>query len=128
MSQSTIVAWPVATFLSASSSKCSSAFTKSTNACGPHSMASHISAFVHGFPFLLDIRTSHTPGVSVPLGVQRQGPLGTLNFCILAFWLSPPSVGPPPCALSNRCLVVAWLDVFVACVCSLFYVAPCPCL
>ncbi len=50
LSHSTIVACPMATFLAASCLKCSSASTNSADACGHYSTASHISAFVHGFP------------------------------------------------------------------------------
>jgi hypothetical protein len=113
VSQLTIVAWPVATFLCASAWKCSSASTNRAEMCGPHSTASHNSAFVHSFP----VFAGH-PYVAY-------SPWGTLNFDIVACWLFPPLVEFLPCALSSKYFVVVWLAVVFAFICSIFCVDPC---
>ncbi len=80
MSQSTIVAWPVATFARASFLKCSSASTDSAETFGPRSTASHVSAFVHSFPvFAGHLYVAYSWSVDAA-GCLRVRPVGHIEF------------------------------------------------
>jgi hypothetical protein len=80
VSQLTIVAWLVATFLRASAWKCSSTSTNSAETCGPRLTASHISAFVHSFPvFAGHLYVAYSRSISAA-GCSRAKPVGHIEF------------------------------------------------
>ena len=106
-SHSTIRDWPALTFLMASAAKCSNASLERADWCGPHLIASHISAFNQGRPVCVGQPNFDHSCKSSPAGWDVAIPDGHMLPC----HVSGRDVGVGSCALRW------WVVHAVACSC-----------